>query len=212
MKKSLILLCIVAFTTPLFAQLSKNIELPKPNLERGVSLMKALSLRQSAKKFDAEKINVNDLSDLLWAANGINRPESGKRTAPSALNAQDIDIYVFNEDGAYLYDAQAHTLNLIVSDDKRSFFSRNPLDSKPSTVFLLVSDISRFKFGKEEQRLEWAAMDAGIVSQNILLFCASEDLLCRPRAGMKKDKISELLNLSDSQYPMLNVPVSYKTK
>lgn len=172
--------------------------------------MKALSLRASVKDFDTTSINLQDMSDLLWAANGINRPENGKRTAPSALNAQDIDIFVFNKSGVYLYNANEHILETIINEDNRQIFSRQENDPVPAIICLLVSDISRFKFGEDSLRLEWAAMDAGIVTQNILIFCASVDLVSRPRAGMNKEKIKELLKLNDTQYPMLNIPVSYK--
>jgi len=197
-------------SSSLFAQNSDFIVLNAPDTNRGLPVMKALSLRASVKDFDTTSINLQDMSDLLWAANGINRPENGKRTAPSALNAQDIDIFVFNKSGVYLYNANEHILETIINEDNRQIFSRQENDPVPAIICLLVSDISRFKFGEDSLRLEWAAMDAGIVTQNILIFCASVDLVSRPRAGMNKEKIKELLKLNDTQYPMLNIPVSYK--
>ena len=85
----------------MFAQSEETIVLNPPDTNRGLPVMKALSLRASEREFDTTSINLQDLSDLLWASNGVNRPEIGKRTAPSAQNAQDIDIYVFMKSGIY---------------------------------------------------------------------------------------------------------------
>lgn len=201
---------ILSFIIVSFAQESNTIKLNSPNLNK--NLMQAFKERASAREFDTTKLSIQDLSDLLWAANGINRPESGKRTAPSAMNSQDIDIYVFLEEGVYLYDFKNNTLKSIVSGDKRQIFSGPRKDPIPPVILLLVSDISRFSRGTDSLKLNWAAMDAGIVSQNIALFCAGNNMLTRPRAGMPIDEIKKLLTLSPTQYPMLNNPVSYKKK
>ena len=210
MKKGVLICLILTLMTNSFAQNRESIVLNPPSKDRGKTVINALWHRESVREFDSEKISLQDLSDLLWAANGINRPESGKRTAPSALNAQDIDIYVFNETGVYIYNAQQHILKLVKGGDNRKLFSGQSTDSHPSLILLLVSDTSRFRIVDNVQKLELAAMDAGIVSQNILLFCTSIDMVGRPRASMNKESIKDLLSLIDSQYPMLNIPVSYK--
>ena len=102
------------------AQESDSIKLPDPTKKGGLSIMETFSNRASGRSWADRELSSQDLSDLLWAANGINRPESGKRTAPSALNAQDIDIYVCMKSGIYLYDAKKHLLELIALDDYRS--------------------------------------------------------------------------------------------
>ena len=204
-----ILLTILA--SPLFAQSTRSIILNPPDTTRGLAVMKALSLRASATEFDTAKIKLQDLSDLLWASNGINRHELGKRTAPSAMNAQDIDIYVCMESGIYLYDAKKHALDLVVDGDYRKLAAgRQENVAKAPAFCLLVSDISKFKFGQDSLKLTWAAIDAGIVSQNISIFCASVGLATRPRATMDQKKLSELLKLKKSQYLILNNPISYK--
>jgi SagB-type dehydrogenase family enzyme len=173
--------------------------------------MRALSVRASASDFDTTNIGLPDLSDLLWAANGINRPESGKRTAPSAVNAQDIDVYVCMEHGVYLYDAKKHLLNLIINGDYRKLAAgRQENVAKAPVICLLISDISRFKFGSDSLKKVWAAEDAGIVSQNIALFCASVGLATRPRITMDESKLHQVLHLTKTQYLMLNNPVSKK--
>lgn len=132
-----------------------------------------------------------------------------RRTAPSAQNAQDIDIYVFMEAGTYLYDAARHQLELVVAGDNRGEFTPTG-GTVPALVCLLVFDISRFTMGDESQRREWGAVDAGTVSQNISVFCAGSGLATRPRAGgMDRERLITLLQLSGSQIPLLNQQVSY---
>ena len=149
------------------------------------------------------------MSDLIWAANVITRPETGMRTASSAMNSQDIDLFIFKETGVYIYNPSQHSIELVANGDNRKIFSREETNNHPPIIFLLVSDISRFSRGEYSQKLEWAAIDAGIVAQNILLFATSIDMVGRPRAGMNKELIKELLNLNETQFPLLNIPVSY---
>jgi nitroreductase len=243
-----VFLLVSLLLTPLFlsAQNPKTIKLNEPNKKRGLPVMEALAVRASASQWSTQDLSAQDLSDLLWAANGINRPDNSKKTAPSAMNAQDVDIYVFLKDGAYLYEAKTHSLIEVVSGDQRSLFfqprpprpagagqpgEKPPVPGQPGqqpptppagaprpqqqmtmapVVLLLVSDISRFRGGSDEMKKEWAALDTGIVSQNISIFCAGTGLGTRPRSGMDKEKLKELLKLKDTQLPLLNHPVSYK--
>ncbi len=213
MKKTIIYFCFSILASSLFAQELKTIVLNSPDMKRGLPVMEAFSSRASASEFSDTKLSLQDLSDLLWAANGINRKESGKRTAPSAMNAQDIDVYVFTEEGAYLYVPNNHVMNLVVSGDQRSLVAgRQEEFAKAAVILVLVSDISRFKSGDEPSKLSWAAMDAGIVSQNIAIFCAGTGLNTRPRATMDLEKLRSVLHLKASQHMILNNPVSYKTE
>ncbi len=210
MKKLIIYITISIMTISLNAQSPKTIELNPPDLSSGLNIMQAFSLRASATDYDTTSLNLQDLSDLLWAANGINRPEERKRTAPSSRNAQDIDLYVFFESGVYFYDFENHALNLVSEDDHRSLIAGSQAYTlKAPVILLLVSDISRFPSGDEARNLQSAAYDAGIVSQNISLFCAGRGMRTRIRASMDKQKLREILKLKDSQHMMLNNPVSY---
>ena len=156
-------------------------------------------------------LDLQDLSDLLWAADGINRPDIGKRTAPSAMNAQDIDLYVFLKEGVYLYYAGENKLQPVAEGDSRNLVAgRQEEVASAPVIILMVSDTSRFRAGNEIQKLIWGAVAAGTVSQNIALFCASTGLSTRPRATMDQVKLRELLKLKDSQILILNNPVSYK--
>ncbi|HNW56298.1 MAG TPA: SagB/ThcOx family dehydrogenase [Bacteroidales bacterium] len=213
MTKLLSLFILVALSAGISAQELKSIVLNSPDKTRGLPVMQALEKRASASEFSSEKLSLQDLSDLLWAADGINRPERKLRTAPSATNAQDIDIYVFMEEGIYLYNAGPHILDPVASGDHRKLVAeRQPEMAKASVFLLLTSDIARFRNFPDSVKLSWAAMDAGIVSQNIAIFCASAGLSTRPRAVMDHAKLREILKLKDSQYLMLNNPVSYPVK
>lgn len=196
-----------------YSQVQEKIVLNQPDTTQGLNVMHAMANRASEKEYDEKELSLQDLSDLMWAANGVNRPEKKKRTAPSAINGQDIDIYAFMKDGVYFYNAFDHVLELKVEGDHRKIVAGSQKwAGKAPVVCLLVSDVSRFKFGDNEQRMTWAAFDAGIVSQNIAVFCASVGLATRPRASMETERIIELLNLNENQHPMLNNPVGYPKK
>jgi hypothetical protein len=210
------LTCFIALflaSLALHAQPLQPIKLNLPDLSRGLNVMKALSLRASASEYDTVDLKLQDLSDLLWAANGINRPENGKRTAPSAMNAQDIDVFVVMKAGIFLYDAKKASLEPVVAGDYRKLVAdRQENFAKAPVICLLVSDISRFKVGDDAGKLTWAAEDAGIVSQNIGLFCAAAGMITRPRATMNQVKLHEIMKLKESQHLILNNPVSYQKK
>ncbi len=211
MKQSLFYCLLLAIVNNSAAQIPETIVLNKPDMERQTTLMQALLLRASATEFDTTDISLQDLSDLLWAANGINRQDENKRTAPSAINAQDIDIYVVMKNGSFFYNPQIHVLELVAAGDHRKIVAGKQQAFANAPVFcLLVSDISRFSRGEQSQKLTWAAFDAGIVSQNISLFCASAGLETRVRASMDSEELKKILKLNDSQHIMLNNPVSYK--
>ncbi|MCE1199234.1 MAG: SagB/ThcOx family dehydrogenase [Marinilabiliales bacterium] len=210
MKQLIFVLCVGLFALRLSAGEKGTLLLPEPDLQRGLTIMKAFSLRASASDFDTTTLRLQDLSDLSWAANGINRKASGKRTAPSAMNGQDVDLYLVLPKATYCYNAALHQLDLIVEGDLRPFVAdRQTGVEKAPVICLLISDISRFRSGDEAQRVMWAAEDAGIVSQNISLFCAVTGLITRPRATMNQQKLRDLLRLKETQRLMLNHPVSY---
>lgn len=209
MKRVQLLLVYVVLSVAVFAA-DKVIKLPQPNLNRAGSVMKALSERHSTREFAQKALSLADLSDLLWAANGINRKDSGKRTAPSALNKQDVDVYVVLPEGSYLYDAKSHVLNLVAEGDHRDAVAGGQAFVKSAPVSLvLISDLSRFGDAKNERTRLMGAMDAGIVSQNISIFCSAAKLATVPRASMDSEQLKKVLKLKDTQIPMMNHPVGY---
>ncbi len=213
MKRLLSVLFFSAMLSCLYSQELKTISLNPPDKLRGLPVMQALEKRASANEFGGRKLTKSDLSDLLWASNGINRPEIKKRTAPSAMNSQDVDVYAFMEEGIYLYNAAGNELKPVTEGDHRNLIAGNQSGvADAPVILLLVSDISRFSSGTDSLKLTWAAMDAGIVSQNIAIFCASAGLNTRPRVGMDVGSLRKIMNLTSTQYPLLNNPVSYPVK
>ena len=207
-KVQLLLLCLFVSVATFAAD--KVIRLPKPNLNRNSEVMEAFANRHSTREYAAKALTLTDLSDLLWAANGINRPEEGKRTAPSAMNKQDVDVYVVLPEGTYLYDAKAHQLNLVAEGDHRGAVAGGQAFVKSAPVsLLLVSDLSRLGDAKNTHTQLMGAVDAGIVSQNISLFCSAAKLATVPRASMDTAKLKSVLKLTDTQLPLMNHPVGY---
>ncbi len=221
MKKLPYFAIIVFFLTAfsLQAQEIAAIKLNPPDTSRGLPFMKALSVKASATEWSSRELTLQDLSDLLWAANGLNRPDENKTTASSAMNAHDVDIYVFLQQGVFVYDFIKHELTPVLNGDFRSeiFQQQRPArdsdaaeaPSEPPIQTILISDVSRFPAGTPQLKYEWGAIDTGIISQNISLFCAATGLKTRPRASMDREKIKQLLQLTESQYVFLNHPVGY---
>jgi SagB-type dehydrogenase family enzyme len=209
MKRLLFVLFIFNVCT-MSAQKLEPVKLNVPDKTRGSVVMKAFSDRHSERNFSEKKLSLQDLSDLLWATCGINRPEKRLTTAPSAMNKQDIDVYVIMEEGAYLYDPVSHALNPVAVGDFRPLIATGQDFAKKAPVsLLLVSELSRLGDANEERTRLTGAIDGGIVSQNISLFCAGCGLATVPRGSMDKDGLAKALNLSATQMLVLNHPVGY---
>jgi nitroreductase len=195
------------------------IRLPPPQMEGGMPLMTALKNRKSERSFSEEKLPSQVLSNLLWAGFGVNRPESGRRTAPSAMNWQEVDIYAAMEEGLYLYNAAGNTLEPVSPRDLRpetGGFAQPFVKSVPVDL-IFVADFSRAGVtGKlltsEDDRLVAAAACVGCIAQNIYLFCASEGLSTVVRAYFDRAELSKAMGLRDSQRIILVQPVGYPKK
>lgn len=187
------------------------VELPAPNKARTtLTVMQAFEQRRSTRDISAERpLKPEDLADLLWAANGINRPESGKRTAPSAMDRRDVDVYVVQPEGIFVYDPAANALRRVAEGDHRALVAGGQKAMADVPVFLLlVTDLAKFG-GRGDRDAEMGAVDVGIVSQNISLFCAAAGLATVPRGSMDADKLRQVMGLKDSQRLTLNHPVGY---
>lgn len=206
MKKIMFVAATLLLTTFLNAQ-NGVVKLKNPDTTRGTSVMKALADRKSTGEYSDKQLSLGDLSDLLWAANGINRPENGKRTAASAMNRQDVSVYTFTPEGVHLYNAEGHELIPVAKGDHRKLFGERGMSP---LIILLVTDITKFgEVGTPEIRKEWGAIDVGLVSQNIALFCSATGIGTKPRASMDRDGIKKILGLSEGQLPILNHSVGY---
>ena len=164
------------------------------------AFMRILAQRASSRAFLPTKALPRELlSDLLWAANGINRPESGKRTAPTAMNWQEIDLYVAMEEGLFLYDPQGHLLVKVKGGDWRAKTGGQPFVAKAPVNLVLVVDEKRMGNLPPEKKAFFGAIDSGFVSQNVYLFCASRGLATVVRAGLDREKLREEMGLRAEQ-------------
>lgn len=201
---------VSAFLTAsaLIAQVQVPLELPPPHKVGGRPLMEALAQRATSRTFDKRELPVPQLSDLLWAAFGVNRPD-GKRTAPSAKNGQEIDLYVLLKQGAYRYQAQAHRLDPVAPGDLRAFGGTQTFVQDAPVTLVLVADLAKTGTGPLEQRREWAHADAGYISQNIYLYCASAGLATGARAYVDKTLLGPRLSLRPDQLILLAQSVGF---
>lgn len=209
--KKLTLLSLFLLSTLMIQAADKVIKLSAPNMGRKTStVMQAFENRCSTRTYSTKMLSNADLSDLLWAANGVNRPDSGKRTAPSAMNKQDVMVYVVMQQGIYLYNASQHQLELVAQGDYRKAVAgqQDYVLQAPISI-LLVSDFAKFGLPVKPQSKMMGAMDAGIVSQNISLFCSAINLATVARASMDSDKLSKALKLNENQVLLMNHPVGY---
>jgi len=194
------------------AQEAKEIKLLKPQTEGGRPLMQVLKDRQSLREFSTEKLPLQVLSNLLWAADGVNRPESGKRTAPSAVNWQNIDIYVAMSDGLYIYDTINHVLKQILAEDIRAMTGKQDFVKDVPLNLIYVADFSKITRGTDEDKNFYSAAHTGYISQNVYLYCASEGLSTVVRGMIDREAMAKLMKLRPDQKVMLAQSVGYPKK
>ena len=206
MKKIIIFALALIMTGSIQAQ--EVITLPQPEVSKlSMSLGDALQQRRSVRNYSEQEISMQTLSTLLWAACGVSDPKTGKITAPSAINMQDIKVYVCSKDGVCLYNAKANTLTKVSGKDIREaiagkmqqFAKMAPI----SLVLVSTKDTDRSPNDK------YGAMDAGYVSQNIYLACTALGMKTVARAMMDYDTLKQELNLPETSYLELNHPIGY---
>ena len=205
MKKYLLSLIFALIAANMNAQEVKK--LPQPDMQINVSLTEALQKRRSDRDFKADgSISDQQLSQLLWAACGVNRADRKLLTIPTAINAQDIQVYVCRQDGVSLYQPYDNSLVKVTSTDVREMLAERQANMKVAPLFLLiVSNQEKFRNGNEI----YGAMDAGYSSQNIYLMCAALGLKTVARAMMNKDDVAKALSLNEKQILELNHPIGY---
>jgi SagB-type dehydrogenase family enzyme len=212
MKKmsALVVLLVLSTGGIMNAQNLKTIKLPTPALKNDKLFMQTVKERKSSREFSEKELSLQDLSNLLWCANGVNRPESGNRTSPSAMNKQDVDIYAVLKEGAYLYEAKKHELIPVVSGDYRKNTGMQPYVGIAPLNLVYVSDISKFDFLKErEDQVMTAAIDAGHCSQNVYLYGAAANLAVVTRTSIDKTKMAEILKLRPQQLVIMAQTIGY---
>jgi SagB-type dehydrogenase family enzyme len=194
------------------AQELRPLELPKPQTDGGRPLMQVLRDRHSTREFKPDKLPLQVLSNLLWAAFGINRPETGKRTAPSAMNWQEVDIYVALPEGLYVYDAKAHRLNPILADDVRAATGGQDFVKGAPLNLVYVADLARTKDAGAEEKNFYTTIDVGFIGQNVYLFCASEGLATVVRGTVDRPALAKLMKLRPEQKIIVAQTVGYPKK
>lgn len=188
---------------------ARRIQLEMPGMQSLTTLVEALQLRCSTRVFSNSEIRLGDLSGLLWAADGINRA-NGHRTAASALGKNDVSIYVVSGYGTYLYNADESALYLVSDKDLRQMTVGQQQDfATPKLAILLATTPSVFGIENIDAAMTMGAIDVGIVAQNIMLYCAANEMICVPRASMDTMALSHELNLDKDTRLLLNIPIGY---
>jgi nitroreductase len=186
--------------------------LPAPRMDGGRPLMEALRDRKSTREFSAEKVNREQLANLLWAGFGVNRPETGQRTAPCTMNLRSIDIYVATTDGAYRYDAEAHRLVVVGRKDVRALTGGQDYVKTAPIALVYVADHARLAKVEPAERGFYAAVDAGLIGQNVYLYCASEALGCVIHMPGDREALQQALGLRPDQQIVLAHSVGHPAK
>jgi len=199
MKSFIIIFGSIIFSIGLQAQ---DISLPAPQKEGGMPLMEALSKRQSARSFSGKPLSNQMLSNLLWAAWGINRSEDGRRTAPSSHNEQNTVLYCALAEGLYTYDAQNHSLVLVTEKDIRAETGTQDYVKSASLNLMYVAK-GDSAANWDETRISAACVNAAFIAQNVYLFCASEGLSCVVRGSFEGEKLQEIMQLGTDKVSVL---------
>ena len=202
---------IILFITPVLicAQECKPIKLLAVQMEGGKSLMQALKDRKSMREFSSKELPLQVISDMLWAACGINRPDSGHHTAPTAMNLQEIDIYVSKPEGLYLFDAKTNILSPVVTGDLRALTGKQPFVKEAPINLIYVADMGKMGRLSSNDADFYAATDTGFISENVYLFCASGGLATVVRGLIDKPVLAKAMKLKSDQKIILAQTIGY---
>jgi len=184
------------------------IALPQPDKHGGLPLLEALAARHSSRDFARDSLPLPLLSGLLWAACGMNRDDGG-RTAPSALNAQEVDVFVALATGTYLYDAAANALRLVTASDVRRVTGYQDFVDQAPMDLVYVADHARMRMVPAAQRDSYAYVAAGAIAQNVYLFAASTGLSTVIRAWIDRAALADALALTHDQHVLLSQTVGF---
>jgi nitroreductase len=194
-----------------YAAESQSVQLPRPRVSEGTIVFKLLEKRSSSREFGPQPLPPQVLSNLLWAAFGISRPD-GKRTAPSARNRQEIDIYVASPDGLYLYDAKANMLKLILGEDIRGLTGTQDYVKQAAVNLVYVADTSKMDKMAPEEKALWIGADTGVIAENVYFYCTAEGLATVVRALIDRPALAKAMKLRPEQQITLAQSVGYPKK
>jgi nitroreductase len=202
-------LVVLMTASCVLAQDLKPVTLPQPQTDGGRPLMQVLKERKTTREFAADKLPPQVLSNLLWAAFGVNRPD-GRRTAPSAMNRQEIDIYVATGDGLFVYNAQGNRLDPVLAQDVRAATGTQPFPASAPLDLVYVADFA--KAGSAPDADLYTAADSGFIAQNVYLYCASEGLATVVRGSVDRAALAKAMKLRPDQKIILAQTVGYPKK
>ena len=209
MKKLLILIIAFIFSTIAVSQELQPIKLLPPQTGKGKTLMKALEERRSTREFSDRAMSLQDISNVLWAANGINRVKEMKHTAPTALNWQEIDIYVVLGKGIYRYEPHDSTLYPVAKGDLREQAGTQEYVKTAPVNLIYVADYAKMKSAEESKKESYASADAAFIAENVYLVCAAFDMGCVVRASVDKEILSATMKLRQEQKIVLGQTVGF---
>ncbi|MCE5331421.1 MAG: SagB/ThcOx family dehydrogenase [Bacteroidales bacterium] len=194
-------------------ELSKfdTIRLETPDTLGGKPLMTALQNRKSDRQFETKNLSLKHLSEVLWAANGINR-KNGKRTVPSAMALYPLQTYALLANGIYFYNPQKHQLEPVVEGDFRELAGKQDFVKGAPLNLVFIADYKTYEGEKKveaDKRVWLASLDAGHCTQNVYLYCASEGLKCVVRAGAQETELLKVLKLDDKYQFIVAQTVGY---
>jgi SagB-type dehydrogenase family enzyme len=201
-----ILMILLGMSTPAYSGSANEINLPTRPSKSNIDMVTALEQRRTTREYSTSKLSLEDLSAILWAANGVNRPD-GKRTAPSAHGRQYIDIYVAADSGVYLYDAPHHKLIEVTNQNVKDKLARQGHVATSSHVLVLVADLNKVPGSAGDTKLYWAHSTAGTIAENGHLMAAARGVGTGIVAGIKADDIRAALNLAKEAVPLYVMPL-----
>lgn len=200
---------MMSMTGSAAAQENATIRLPPPDTAGGMPLMQALMTRHSTREFSAKPLPPQVLANLLWAAGGVNRPETGKRTAPSARDWREVDVYAATADGAFRYDAPTHSLIKVADGDLRPLTGMQDFVATAPLNLVYVADLDRMSGASDEDKARYSAADTGFMAQNVYLYGASAGLAVVVRGLVDREALGAALGLRCNQRIVLAQTVGY---
>jgi len=203
------ILMMLGIAGGVLAQEADMTRLPAPQTEGGMPLMQALKQRHSTRELSARALPPQVLSDLLWAASGVNRPGTGQRTAPTARDWREIDVYVAMADGTYRFEPDAHALRRVLPQDVRALTGIQDFVAQAPVNLVYVADLDRMGDTTAEHRLLYSATDAGFIAQNVYLYCASAGLATVVRGSIDREALGAVLGLRPGQRVILAQSIGY---
>jgi nitroreductase len=194
---------------PDLACTAEPIVLPAPRQDGGRPLMATLKARKSTREFTSRSLPLQVLGELLWAGFGVNRPESGMRTAPSSHNRQEVEIYVAMQQGFFLYNGVKHLLEPIDDKDIRPLTGRQEFPGLAPVNLIYVVNFDRMPGVPRQTGIEAAAVSTGAIVQNVYLYCASEGLAAVVRGWIDRTALGQAMALGSNQYIIVAQTVGY---